>query len=494
MIKKNVKQLIILCILLGSMVFVISNETGKIDAETSALPDIIKIGYLAPLTGSLGSFGSGMLEGAELAEWVVNTKWGGISRNGKTQAMIDIIVKDTETDPAKVSVIVNDLITIEGCEVIIGAAASSCTLAADGVTDPNEVVLISYASTSPAISTDAGDYTYRVVPMDKLQGDALAALAYEKEFRHAAMIYLDNSYGLGFATVFKQTFIALGGTVELNLPYIETKTSFDMELTAIKTAADAGTIDVIMDVSYSDDGAIIFIEAALAGITTPWVCAEGVADEAIFDVATGVGEAITGMMGTKPFLYTNTPEYQEFLGYFKEFYGATETPGIYCDYSYDAVMLAVEAISAADVYNGSAIKAALDTVNVGWIGATGDKTFDILGDVGGSYILWEVTEDPTGTCWEFTQFGMWTSAKGVDITVTDPIFTGTCPGMPTPPPTTTSPPTPTPPSTTTDTTDITESSITSEKSTDPPPPVVISSWEVYIGITALVLFVLLRRR
>ncbi|MFX0204635.1 MAG: ABC transporter substrate-binding protein [Candidatus Hodarchaeota archaeon] len=425
--KRMTKQLVLVCILLGAMLFFNTNKTTDTNASTAAFTEEIDIGFIVPITGPLGAYGPGMIQGAELAEWVIANKWSEADRVAKlNNQTVDIIVADTETDPTKVPAIVTDLITNDGCEVIIGAAASSCTLAADGVTDPMEVILISYASTSPAISTDAGDYTYRVVPMDKLQGDALAALAYEQGYRNAAMIYLDNSYGLGFATVFNETFIALGGTVELDLPYIETAPSFDTELTAIKTAADAGTIDVIMDVSYADDGAVIFTEAALAGITTPWVCAEGIADAAIFGVATGVGDAMTGMIGTKPYSPTESAKYVEFLGYFQEKFGADATPGIYGDYAYDAVMLAVDAIVEAGSYDGPAIKTALDTVNVNWIGATGNKTFDQYGDVGGSYILWEVTEDPTGTCWEFTQFGMWTTGSGVEITVEDPVFTGEC--------------------------------------------------------------------
>lgn len=421
------RQLVLACILLGATFFVSSVKTTETNASTAQFTEDIPIGFIVPITGPLGAYGPEMIRGGELAEWVVNTKWTEQQRIDRLDNQtIDIIVEDTETNPDKVPAIVTDLITNEGCEVIVGAAASSCTLAADGVTDQNEVILISYASTSPAISTEAGDYTYRVVPMDKLQGDALAALAYDMGYRHAAMIYLDNSYGLGFATVFNETFIALGGTVEEDIPYIETATSFDTELATIKAAEDAGDIDVVMDVSYADDGAVIFTQAALAGITTPWVCAEGIADAAIFDVAAGVGAAMTGMIGTRPFSNTTTGEYQTFIDYYHERFGATETPGIYCDYAYDAVMLAVDAIVEAGVYNGPDIKTALDTVNVGWMGATGDKTFDQYGDVGGSYILWEVTEDPTGTCWEFTQMGMWTSAGGVDITVADPVFTGEC--------------------------------------------------------------------
>ncbi|MFQ5977717.1 MAG: ABC transporter substrate-binding protein [Candidatus Heimdallarchaeota archaeon] len=405
MITNRHKQLFLICVLAGSVILTVSTENGKPVASAAALPDVIPIGFLAPLTGGLDWLGSDVQEGAELAEWVVNTKWGGIPRSGLTNATIDLLVRDTATTSTTAAAATTTLITTDGAEIIVGAAGSPQTLAAAAVTNPAQVVLLSYASTSPNITTQGGEYTFRVVGSDTLQGWALADLALGQGYRNATSLHVDNLHGRGLAAVFKEKFEAAGGKVVQEIPYVETAGSFATEIGIISGLEGAGSIDVIVDISYQADGAKIFTEAALQGITTPWVCADGVATDAIFGTA-GVGAAMKGMWGTKYFLNTSTVEYQQFNDSFYEKY-PTDTPGIYADYAYDAVMLAVDAIIAAGVYDGTTIKNALQGISQGWKGATGDKTFDAYGDVRQDFIFWNVTE-PVANTFEFTTQGLWT--------------------------------------------------------------------------------------
>lgn len=412
---RKARMLFLACLLLASMAFIAFNRTGTATAATSALPANIKIGYLVPLTGGLGAYGAGMQAGAELAEWVINTKMGGI---GAANSTIELLITDTATDPTTSAAAATTLVNVDGVQAIVGAAGSSNTLAIAAVTNPAQIVLISYASTNPNITTQGGDYTFRVVGSDNLQGQAMSDVALEFGYENAVSIVLSNAYGLGLADVFKTNFEAGGGTVVKEIPYTETATSFSTEITEIQTLEDAGSIDCIMDVSYASDGAIIFTEAATAGLDTPWVCAEGVADAAIFDVKAGVGAAMEGMWGTKPYSDTTTTEYAQFLAYFHEKYGATEDPKIYADTSYDAVMLLADAIADADEDDGTAIKDSLKTVSQGWKGATGDKSFDTYGDVGQDYSVWRVDANSSTTSgYEFATKGYWTLAGGPDFEI-----------------------------------------------------------------------------
>lgn len=407
-------QLFLICVLLGSVILTISNENSKPVASAALLSDTIPIGFLAPLTGTLSSYGPEMQKGAELAEWVVNTKWGGIPRSGMPNATIDLLVRNTATSPTTTAAATTALIQNYGVEVIIGAAGSLQTLAAAAVTNPAQVVLLSYASTCPDITTQGGEYTFRVTPSDALQGWALADLALGKGYRNSAALHLNNDYGHWMMEAFREKFKAAGGTVVQEISYMKTAESFTTEITAIKTLESAESIDVIVDISYANDGAKIFTEAAAQNITTPWVCAEGVAVPFIFSTA-GVGTAMKGMWGTKFFTNTSTAKYRQFLSYFNEKYPA-ETPGSYADYAYDAVMLVVDAIITAAAYDGSGIKEALYTVSQGWKGATGDKSFDAYGDVSQDILFWEVTESIAGT-FEFTTREC--CIRPVHVTVTD---------------------------------------------------------------------------
>lgn len=401
------KLLFLICIMLGSAVLVLWNEPTPAASSTSALPDTIKIGYLHPETGGLSAYE--LDKGGLLAEKVINSAGGYGGWNGT----LDVIFEDTATDPTTTAAAATKLIETDAVEVIVGAAGSSNTLAAGKIATQNEVPIVSYASTSPAITTEGGDWVFRVVGSDELQGWALADMALAMGYQKAALIYLDNAYGIGFADVFYEYFVGGGGEVVQEFKYVETATSFATEITKIKSLEDAGDIDLIMDVSYADDGALIFNEAATQGITTPWACAEGVADAKIFEVTSGVAAAMEGMRGTKPLSFTDSAKWQTFNESYWDEYGTAQN--IYGDYAYDAIFLVLEAIIDADSYDGTAIKNALRTTANGWIGATGDKTMDANGDVGQAYSIWEVTEPTTGN-FEFTVTGDWDFIAGVSFT------------------------------------------------------------------------------
>ncbi|MFQ5979362.1 MAG: ABC transporter substrate-binding protein [Candidatus Heimdallarchaeota archaeon] len=400
------KMLFLLCIMLGSAFLVLANEPTPAASSTSALPTTIKIGYLWPETGALSAYE--LNKGGALAEKLVNAAGG----HGTWTGTLDVIFEDTATDPTTTAAAATKLIETDGVEVIVGAAGSSNTLAAAKVAAQNEVPIVSYASTSPAITTEGGEWVFRVVGSDELQGWALAEMCLAMGYTSAAMIYLDNAYGIGMADVFYEYFVGGGGEVVQEFKYVETATSFSTEITKIKSLEDAGDIDVIMDTSYADDGALIFTEAATQGITTPWACAEGVGDAKIFDVTSGVGAAMMGMRGTKPLSFTESTGWQTFNTSYWAEYGTAQN--IYGDYSYDAIYLVLEAIIAADSYDGPAIKTALPTTANGWVLATGDKSMDANGDVGQDYSIWEVTEPTTGN-YEFTVQGGWNFLTGASF-------------------------------------------------------------------------------
>ena len=379
-------------------------QISELQAKT--LPDPIKIGHLAPVTGELGPYSEGFLKGVELAVWEVNEKLGGIAGH-----KVEVIVEDTRTDASAAAEAAHKLIDVDKVQVIIGAYSSSCTMAAAAYAEESHVVMISPASTSPAI-TDAGEYIFRVVPSDAGQGAALADLAIAMGYKTAATIVINNPYGIGIEEVFKERFEAAGGDVVATVRY---------ELGAATYKTELGTIqeknpDVIIDVSYADDGQIIFKEAAELGIDIPWICAEGIADEKIFE-APGVGEYMAtaggkGMIGTRP-LSVVSPASVRFQELWKEHYGVEYEGEIYADYAYDAAKIALMAIAYAGVYDGEAIKDALPYVGHAYKGASGDKTFDEYGDVAGDYTIWKV-ELVEGE-YKFVPIGKWSSSMGIEL-------------------------------------------------------------------------------
>ncbi|MGD8304215.1 MAG: ABC transporter substrate-binding protein, partial [Desulfobacterales bacterium] len=153
----------------------------------------IRVGTLMSQTGPLKEYGPPIKDGAVLAG------------NQLAEAGLEIewFHEDSETNPAPATSAAKKLVDVNKVVAIIGALSSGVTLAvAESVTIPNEVILISPASTNPLMTVlpaDEGkDWLFRTCPSDALQGVVAAKLAasYNKT---VSILYVNNAYGQGLA-------------------------------------------------------------------------------------------------------------------------------------------------------------------------------------------------------------------------------------------------------------------------------------------------------
>ena len=227
-------------------------EPVDIDSIIAALPapamdsmmpsgEPVKIGTILDYTGDLGIYGPPIRNGADIAAEMINNAGGVLGRPVQAVHRDGGSSSQVSTDAARA------LVTADGVQAIVGALGSGYTIAlAQAVTIPNEIVLISPASTSPAISVlDDNDYLFRTAVSDAAQGVVLARLANELGFETAATIYINNPYGEGLSRVFTENFEALGGTVTAAVPQESGQSSYQSE---IENAVD-GDPDVLIAMS-----------------------------------------------------------------------------------------------------------------------------------------------------------------------------------------------------------------------------------------------------
>lgn len=349
----------------------------------------IKAGVLITFTGGLGQFGEAMANGAMLAADEINRAGGIDGRN------ITLIIEDTGTDPAKAAEAAKKLIDVDGVQVIIGAVSSTETLAVAPIAERSKVVLISPSSTTPSI-TDAGEYIFRVVGSDNLQGEAITRLATAKNYTKAATLVENNDYGIGLENVFRSNF---KGDIVAGVRYEKGKGDYRTELDAIKNADP----QVIIYVGYPAEASTILQQAHSLGLKAKWIAAEGIADPVMFENGEVAGQ-MEGMLLTRPTSPEQNPEYRNFVKLYRDAYG--KEPGIYSDTEYDAVMLAALAIKEAG-NNGEKIKNALPEVSITYKAVTGNKAFDENGDVPQDYTVLEVKN---GT---MVAIGNWSLSSGI---------------------------------------------------------------------------------
>ena len=208
----------------------------------------IKIGTLIDATGDLAVFGPPIVLATDLAALLINEA-GGI--DGR---QIEMVHRDSGTSPQIATDAASALVNIDGVEAIVGSLSSGVTLAvAESVTIPNGAVLVSPASTSPAISSlDDNDLVFRTTVSDAFQGVILAQLANELGYENVATMYINNAYGEGLSTVFSETFESLGGTVSASVPIEGGQASYTSEL----RQASQGGATVLMAMSYPETAGV----------------------------------------------------------------------------------------------------------------------------------------------------------------------------------------------------------------------------------------------
>ncbi len=359
---------LVLAVVIVAVIAALAVYVAVKPGEEKAEKGPIKIGAIMCLSGELGPVGPGLVEGIELAVWEVNQK-GGIQGR-----QIELIVEDEETTPTKAVEVGSKLIDIDGVKVIIGPMISPSVLSLANKSSASKVVLISPSATAPSV-TDAGEWVFRVCPTDLVQAKALADLAKFKGYTRVATLVVNNDYGVGLEEGFSKNF---EGEVVAKVRFESGKADYRTELDTIK----AKQPDAVMLVAYPESGTVILKQAAELKMGFQWLAAEGIADAVMLQRPEIIPE-LEKTLFTKPRSVKETVAYRHFLELFKQKYPGKE-PGIYADYAYDATRMAIMAIAYGG-NDGEGIKNALYLVGDHYKGASGDKTFDVNGDVSADF-------------------------------------------------------------------------------------------------------------
>jgi branched-chain amino acid transport system substrate-binding protein len=356
---------------------------------------------LSPQTGPIAVYAPGFEDAANLAVKHLN--------ESQKYYTFELIVADSGCDGTQAATSAQSLVD-SGVVGIAGAACSGATLGAIAVAAPAQVLMISYASTSPAITTAKDDnYLYRVVPSDAQQAIALAKIVSIKS-SNPAIIYMTNDYGAGLGENFK----AAWGGLCAEVGYDPTEGSYDAS-TLAQAVVDGGCDSVVL-MSYATDGAAIMEELLAQGFSGALYGADGLADAAFVESFTDV-EALDGLIATKPRPGEASTAKSDFESAYAAAGGNAE--GIYTHETYDAVKLIGLAKTVAEPdstkvlggVGGNLRKPLLGLANPnvgGYLGAAGYHMFDTNGDVSGTG--YEVCNF-SGTSFSCPQ--IWTSAGGI---------------------------------------------------------------------------------
>ena len=125
--------------------------------------DTIKIGLMAPLTGSFASEGAEMKQVLELLAADLNARGGLLGKK------VELITDDDGSD-ARTAALAAQRLTTKGVVAVIGTYGSSVTEASQNIFNEARILQVANGSTAIRLSEKNLKYFFRTCPRDDEQG------------------------------------------------------------------------------------------------------------------------------------------------------------------------------------------------------------------------------------------------------------------------------------------------------------------------------------
>ncbi|POR50962.1 ABC transporter substrate-binding protein [Bosea psychrotolerans] len=267
----------------------------------------VNVGVVMPLSGANAQFGINSRNGVELVADEINAA-GGIKALGG--ARINLVIADSTSTPTTAANVAQRLLTQNDVVAILGAFASSLTIAISEVTERRGVPLLTM-SFSDQITGRGFENIFQVVAkasvLGKAQFDgtmALAATAGQK-LERIAIMYEDTAYGTSQAAGLREGAKAAGVQIVMDDAYPLGIT----DVTPLINKLRASGAQAVFPVSYLNDSLQIIRAMRQQKIGIPAI--GGAAGYVIPDFEKGLGEFAEGVLSIAPANYDLAPELTE---------------------------------------------------------------------------------------------------------------------------------------------------------------------------------------
>lgn len=245
---------------------------------------VVKIGFVWPLTGGSATIGQQHDDGVQWAIEEINAN-GGIKSLGG--AKIEAVVADSQTKPDVGSTQVERLILREDVVAISGCYNSAVTVPASEVAQRNRVPFFSMGAVANAITERGYEFVNRInnkATYDiKEMFDAIELFESEtgEEVKTASIIYEATDWGSDSAKVIRKMSAERGIEILEDEPVTTGQSDLTSQVLKLKRA----NADVIFNAFYTPE-MILFLEAAYANKLNPrlghWTTGGGAQDPAFY--------------------------------------------------------------------------------------------------------------------------------------------------------------------------------------------------------------------
>jgi len=312
---------------------------------------IIKIGVITPLTGEAAAWGTWVQKSMDLAYGEINNP------------NIKLIYEDDKCDPKTGVDAYIKLTTIDHVDMITGQVCSSVTLAIEPLAKKDNIPLITTGASATSLR-GAGDQLFNLYSLNDVSSIYIANYLTSIKVNKAAILYVNNDFGVTLRDGFKTQFEKNGGIITDIESIDQTSTDVRTQLAKIKQSGP----EYVFLATYYNNAAYAMKQNNELGYGLKTI---GTLDTYNDKVRAIAGDAVIGHIYSRA-KANDSKVSTDFINNYQAKYGEkVDVPG---DTAYDAIYLINDAIKS-----GKSIGDYLLSVK-NYVGASGKFSVDENGD------------------------------------------------------------------------------------------------------------------
>ena len=329
--------------------------TGQSKRPATSGDSVLKVGYLADLSGGSAALGAPGGNGARLATDEINVTGGVAGRR------IELVTVDDKADPVTSAAAAQRLVAVNKVVAVLGGTTAGTVRASNAIiTRAGVPQLITTAQDDTLLDIDAATFpmTFRVTEDDSYDVDAISTLLRDRGYQAICVLADSSGYGDGGLRSIQAVFRAKGLSVFASARHA---------VNAADLTAEAGLLrdkgcDAIYLYSLGQDGARFLRAINQIGWKVSVVGGRGLAAKSFLSLLGGAaadGMVIPGLVDPAK------PGGRAFAEAYDRRYGADDDPAhVYSALGYDSMKLLAVALAATGGAGGTRLAAALETASL----------------------------------------------------------------------------------------------------------------------------------
>ncbi|RID66344.1 hypothetical protein BRARA_D01493 [Brassica rapa] len=295
--------------------------------------------------GVVADVGTSYSDGALLCVNLSLADFYSSHRHFQTRLVVNI--GDSREDVVGAASATLELIKNNQVKAILGPWSSMQAHFLIEISQKAQVPLVTYAATSPSLTSLRSPYFFRATYEDSFQVDAIKAIIKLFGWREVVPVYIDNTFGEGIMPRLTDALQEINVRIPYRSVIAQNATDHEISLELLKMMTMPTRVFVVH--MYSSLASRFFIKANEIGLMEPgyvWILTNGVADELPWMNEMSI-EAMEGVLGVKTYIQ-KSKNLDNFKARWRKRFSTMEL-SVYGLWAYDAITALAIAIEEAGI-------------------------------------------------------------------------------------------------------------------------------------------------